>query len=248
MESYSPFFQTLHDERSPTGHLGNGTHSSILRAMVFQDPTFLPLTTGAFADFAVIWDEDHDTRVIKAVELIYRAGFLGSILMIGERKGTLHAIVSEDVKDPKILSSLEDELRLVAQRMEDDPWSSSVRTLDSPDHEIIDDESDKVSLYLRNLKMLWKLGLQLTTMQRLKLRRAAQGIATLSDLTDEQIVAVVKSIAGNSKEATLARAEALWNLGERIKAEKERKVAEAAAQSKKIITIKKPGLSLAPGA
>jgi len=38
MESYSPFFQTLHDERSPTGHLGNGTHASILRAIVFTDP------------------------------------------------------------------------------------------------------------------------------------------------------------------------------------------------------------------
>src|SRR5882757_5583273 len=103
MESYSHFFQTLHDERSPTGRLGNGTHASILRAIVFHDPTLEPLSTGALADFAVIWDEDHDTRVIKAVESIYRAGFLGSLLMIGERKGALNAIVSQGVQDPKLL-------------------------------------------------------------------------------------------------------------------------------------------------
>ena len=120
MESYSHFFQTLHDERSPTGRLGNGTHATILRAIVFRDQALIPLKTGASADLAVIWDEDHDTRVIKAVEAIYRAGFLGSILMIGERKGTLNAIVSESVKDPTLLNILEDKLRAVAKNGDDD--------------------------------------------------------------------------------------------------------------------------------
>src|SRR5713226_167389 len=160
MESYSHFFQTLHDERSPTGHLGKGTHASILRAIVFHGPTLTPLEAGAPADLAVIWDEDHDTRVIKAVELIYRSGFLGSILMIGERKGTLNAIVSEDVQDPKLLSSLEEKLSAVARKMQDDPWSSSLRMLNSPNHEIIDDDDAKVSLYLSNLTMLWQLGVK----------------------------------------------------------------------------------------
>src|SRR5262245_48555542 len=129
MESYSHFFQTLHDEGSPTGHLGNGTHVSILRAIVFHDPNLMELTTGAFADLAVIWDEDHDTRVIKAIESIYRAGFLGSILMIGERQGTLNAVVSEHVQDTTRLSLLEDKLRDVAQKMEGDAWSSSLHRL-----------------------------------------------------------------------------------------------------------------------
>jgi hypothetical protein len=80
--------------------------------------------------------------------------------MIGERKGTLNAIVSEHVQDPKLLSSLVDKLRGVAQRMKGDPWSSSLSMLDSPNHEIIEDDDDKVSLYLANLKMLWQLGVK----------------------------------------------------------------------------------------
>ncbi len=169
MESYSPFLQTLHDEQSPTGHLGNGTHASILRAVVFHDPTLVPLSSGATADFAIIWDQDHDTRVIQAVESIYRAGFLGSILMIGERQGTLNAVVSERVQDPALLTLLEDKLGAIAQKMEGDPWSSSVRKLDSLEHEIIKDQNEKVSLYLANLNMLWQLGVQVSAHDRIRM-------------------------------------------------------------------------------
>ena len=129
MESYSPFFQTLHDERSPTGRLGNGTHATILRAIVFHDPQMRSISRGAEADFAVIWDTDHDTRVIKAVEAIYRAGFLGSMLMVGESKGVLHAIRSRRRDDHGYLKG---RLHEVAQSMEGDPWSSSLHEFSSP--------------------------------------------------------------------------------------------------------------------
>lgn len=222
MELYSPFFQTLHDERSPTGHLGNGTHASILRAVVFHGPTLVPLSIGAFANFAVIWDEDHDTRVIKAVENIYRAGFLGSILMIGERQGTLNAVVSERVQDPKVLLVLEDKLRAVAEKLEGDPWSSSLHRLDSPDHEIIEDENAKVSLYLANLNMLWRLGAQVSAADRIRAKRAASRKSTLSHLTDEQMVAILRSIPGAGDDVEVARVEALLNAAEQMKAKKEK--------------------------
>jgi Bacterial RNA polymerase, alpha chain C terminal domain len=101
MQQYSAFFKTLHDETNPTGYLGPGTHYSILRAVVFHDPMGQPLPEGQFADFAVIWDEDHDTRVIEPIEAIYRQGLLSSLLMFGEHKGSFTAIVSD-----KIASSL----------------------------------------------------------------------------------------------------------------------------------------------
>jgi hypothetical protein len=50
METYSPFFQTVYDEQSPTGHLGTGTHASILRAIVFHDENLVPLTIGSPTD------------------------------------------------------------------------------------------------------------------------------------------------------------------------------------------------------
>ena len=87
MHTYSPFFQTLHDEVYPLGSfLGRNTHYSILRATVFHDEHGRPLADGAqFADFAVIWDGSHDERVIQPIERLYRSGDLSSFIMFGAR-------------------------------------------------------------------------------------------------------------------------------------------------------------------
>src|SRR4051812_20247485 len=74
MQKYSEFFQTLHDEQAPVGYLGRGTHYSILRAVVFSDSLAKPLFDARFLDFAVIWDEDHDARIIEPIQKLYFAG------------------------------------------------------------------------------------------------------------------------------------------------------------------------------
>jgi hypothetical protein len=81
MPKYSEFFQTLYDEQGPTIGLGRGTHYSVLRAVVFHDETGEPLPDARFTDFAIIWDEDHDTRVIDPIEDIYCRGLLPSFRM-----------------------------------------------------------------------------------------------------------------------------------------------------------------------
>src|SRR5260370_21913517 len=91
--SYSAFFQTLHDEAKPVGKIGRGTHYSILRAQVWQDERLKPLKKGMLADFAVIWDEDHDERVIEVIEWLYFEGLLSPIRFIGERKGSLTVLL-----------------------------------------------------------------------------------------------------------------------------------------------------------
>jgi hypothetical protein len=191
----------------------------------------MALTTGAFVDFAVIWDKDHDTRVIKAVENIYRAGFLGSILMIGERQGMLNAIVSEHVQDPKLLSSLEDKLRAVAKKMEGDPWSSSLCRLEGPNHEIIDDLDHRVSLYLTNLKMLWRLGVRVGAQDRKR---------QLPDLTDEQVLAIVKSVPGDTKKAEQTRILLMQSLAKEIEADKERKAGTVQDHAAKVARRLRP--------
>jgi hypothetical protein len=246
MQVYSTFFKTLHDETSPTGHLGRGTHYSVLRAMVFHDSMGRPLPDAHVADFAVIWDEDHDARVIEPIEEIFCRGLLSSFVMFGERKGVFTAIPSKmaippieelpinpaflhrvnelelsirsdnclknegvdyigdlvhkteaellrtqyigrksvnEIKEalaqmglhlgmeilgwPELreqfgnkaahVEILKREIKAICQSL-DDPWPSQVVAIDSPSNPIIDDENEKVHLYLRNLEMLWRLG------------------------------------------------------------------------------------------
>ncbi|HEX3747687.1 MAG TPA: hypothetical protein VHW09_27315 [Bryobacteraceae bacterium] len=159
MRKYSEFFQTLHDEQTPTGTLGRGTHYSIFRAVVFGDEDGNMLGDGRFCDFAVIWDEDHDDRVIEPIEKIYFAGLLPLFLMFGERKGGFTAIAgSGEFPRRELLLS---RLNAITSSLEiGDSWPSQIVDLEDPDNPIISADREKVTLYLSNLMMLWKLGLK----------------------------------------------------------------------------------------
>ncbi|RFF49769.1 hypothetical protein D0A35_12280 [Xanthomonas campestris] len=45
-------------------------------------------------DFSVIWDEDHDTRIIAVIEEMLMAGLLPGVQFIGERKGSLNVVLA----------------------------------------------------------------------------------------------------------------------------------------------------------
>jgi hypothetical protein len=158
MHKYSHYFHTLHDEQAPIGDLGRGTHCSILRAVVFHDAEGAPLIPGRLHDFAVIWDEDHDDRVIEPIQTIYQLGLLPAFIAFGERKGNFSAIVRDDTS-PKRLSLLDDRVNSITQNLVgDDVWPAQVAVIGSPELSIISDRADKVALYLANLNMLWRLG------------------------------------------------------------------------------------------
>jgi len=160
MQKYSEFFQTLHDEQTPTGNLGRGTHYSILRAVVFQDGEGKALSEAEFCDFAVIWDEDHDPRVIEAIQRIYIAGLLPRFAIFGERKGCFTAVITGEFSDESERSRLSERIHAITTNLENDSWPGLSVELESPDNKIIADKPERVSLYLDNLIMLWELGLK----------------------------------------------------------------------------------------
>ena len=162
---YSPFIQTLHDETQPVGHLGRGTHYSVLRVPIWQDQWLNPLPVGSLLDFAVIWDEDHDERVIQAIEDLYFCGLLAPVRFVGERKGSLSVLIDEKTVqawDHAALKSYREAVNEVGQSLED-PWPTTVAAVSSSKHSIIHASNEDVTLYLRNIHMLWFLGAKTNT-------------------------------------------------------------------------------------
>ena len=112
----------------------------------------------------MIWDEDHDTRVIEAIEQIYMSGLLSPVQFIGERKGGLTVIVAAKfyyVETQNYESLIED----ISQGL-DDPWPANVGSFDrspgSP-HQcfieyLIQADEHRALTYLRNIDSLWNLG------------------------------------------------------------------------------------------
>jgi hypothetical protein len=85
--------------------LSAGTHYSVLRVPIWQDEWLNPLAQGLLLDFAVIWDEDHDARVMEAVETLYFSGLLSPVRFIGERKGSLSVLISDETARPIRITS-----------------------------------------------------------------------------------------------------------------------------------------------
>jgi hypothetical protein len=160
MQRYSDYFKTLHDETQPTGHLGRGPHYSILRAVVWQDQYGRPLSEGQYLDFAIVWDEDHDVRIIEAIETLYLKGLLSPAIIFGERKGSLTVVMPDDVRAKYSNIEFQKYLKKVKEfgQVSPDYWQNNVTTIDDDYNEITCTYGSV--LYLKNLQELWKLGVK----------------------------------------------------------------------------------------
>jgi hypothetical protein len=108
-------------------------------------------------DFAIIWDEDHDERVIQVVEEIHKGGRLASFLFFGERKGTFTALLSDEAKP--LQEHLHKWVAAIAAEVQGDAWTTAVGVLGDPQAKPINDDEESVELYLRSLARQWRLGL-----------------------------------------------------------------------------------------
>lgn len=170
---YSNLFSCIYNEQAAVGQLGRGTHYSVFRAVEWLDVLRTPISPAQVHDFTVIWDEDHDTRVIDVIERIYMAGLLSPIQFIGERKGTLTVIVAANfyfggIPDIEIYKK---QLQTICDgAAHGDYWPVEVGMFDRSPHfaptephqtdvcGIINDKKHRVVTYLRNIDSLWHLG------------------------------------------------------------------------------------------
>lgn len=89
---YSTLFHCLYDQEfAPSTHF---PRYSIFRAVDSRDVTQQPVARPRVHDFAVIWDEDDDTRIIAVIEEMLMEGLLPGVQFIGEHKGMLTIILA----------------------------------------------------------------------------------------------------------------------------------------------------------
>jgi len=166
---YSHLFSCLHDEPAPVGRLGRGAHHSVFRSVQWHDIGGDPLDRGRVHDFAVIWDEDHDERVIRVIERLHIAGLLWPIVFIGERKGVVTILFAQ--MDGPLQDNKSDHLtriREIAEDAAEDSWTlqtswfQRVEVLEEGTAYngagIINDDDWRVAGYLQGIDALWQLG------------------------------------------------------------------------------------------
>jgi len=169
--SYSQLFSCLYDQSEPVGSLGRGTHHTVFRAVTSLDKDLMPLDHPKLHDFVVIWDEDHDERVIPVVEGLLMQGLLAPVLFIGERKGTLNVIVDDALFTDSSVN-IDEYIKAVGEVCEansdGDYWPTEVVSLKrgalgldgSELGGIVNDQNVRVLTYLRAIDVLWRLGIK----------------------------------------------------------------------------------------
>jgi len=159
MNTRSTLFHFVYDETEPVGLIGRGTHYSVARVPEWRNALLHGTNTAFIHRFAIIWDEDHDQRVVPVLEKLYLGGLLAPVLYAGERKGTLSLILDPSVKDSSArFVHLYEKLAKELVTPDEDYWPVEV-ALKGDGTRIIADADERVDTYLRNIDVLWSLGL-----------------------------------------------------------------------------------------
>lgn len=166
--AYSQIFACLYDQSAPVGELGRGTHHSVFRSIEWREIDGDFRDSGREHNFAVIWDEDHDDRIIQLIESLHMTGLLWPIVFIGERKGVVTILTWQDIDPTKERGDWwQVTTEIVAHAIRNDPWTVEYGTfwrdpankgkMTDP-RKIIDDDIDLVHAYLQSIDVLWQLG------------------------------------------------------------------------------------------
>ncbi|MDD2133223.1 hypothetical protein [Pseudomonas kurunegalensis] len=152
LPKYSDFFRTEHDEQRNVASIA--AHYSVLSI-----PSFIS-STGAIKiqRVAIIWDADHDERVIDVLEAAYFENLVGPVLFIGEYKGAVSVIVNSDRINKNEISEYEEQWRRICDdAVQDDKFRLDVMTTE----EYVKTADEKLQpilcTYLKFIKDAWGL-------------------------------------------------------------------------------------------
>lgn len=184
---YSPFLHCIYDEPAPTGYIGRGTHYSVVQALCWRSEKGELRQQASVQNVAIIWDEDHDERIIPCIEALHMAGLLYAIAMIGERKGgitiVLKSMCAAYMSKAQMSAYKEEVTRTIDQVVNDehgDYWNtefgafSETPSMNEPGYstfhrQLINDDVHKVDTYIRNIDNLWDVDVYLTAAEKSRL-------------------------------------------------------------------------------
>lgn len=164
---YSSFFHCLFDQpRAPNGGCWGGY--SVFRAIDARDVRQRPTQTPQVHDFAVLWDEDHDTRIIAVIEEMLMAGMLPGVQFIGERKGYITVLLAPPTHEIDTQAYAE-RISNFTDLINGDYWSCEVGMFDNRPENLITQHQCELGSILRTdavtthaflltIDQMWQLG------------------------------------------------------------------------------------------
>lgn len=169
MYQYSTLFSCLYNEYRPEGTLGRGTHHAVFRAPLWFDWQGRKYDAFRVHDFAILWDENEDARIIQFLEQVYAQGLLSPLRFVGKRNNVLTAVSSAgpsaEGNDENEAMAYHNALDAVATAMKQ-PFEVRAANFDRERGELgqsstsifYDARDERLSKYLAEIDTKWQLG------------------------------------------------------------------------------------------
>lgn len=149
---YSYFFRTEYDEQRDIGVL-EAHHSVLSVPCLNKEESGLDVQR-----IAVIWDEDHDERVIPVLEAGCFKGLLRDVLFIAEHKGAVSIIMNESTKPFARKARQKRWQEICDAVVENDEFSVDVMSKEEYVQTLVDSLQPMYENYLNHICDVWNLG------------------------------------------------------------------------------------------
>jgi hypothetical protein len=168
VRQYSDRITCIYDEQESLTNLGHGTHYSIFTSSNYHWSKTKSINEYVTHIFAIIWDADHDIRIIKTIEQLHDANLLWPISFIGEHSNwvtVLYGSKTMGAVEPD--NNYEIEISDIIERNEYSEWMYNYNFYQNPGDrpadqlfrtDIVRDCTWRSGAYIQGIDALWQLG------------------------------------------------------------------------------------------
>lgn len=163
-QSYSTLFACIYDQTGSAAAVGGNPPYSVLRSTQARDRDGRGCRRMTLHDFVVVWDDDHDERVIHVLERLHMAGILWPLVFASENRGNLTLLYQGNLDLPP---GYEDEVRSICNGDLGDSWNVRLVPFNRPsvfdfntDVNAVPGAGENAISYLCSIDRQWKLGLR----------------------------------------------------------------------------------------
>lgn len=158
MRQRSPCFEMIYDESAPANLIGSDIHYSVVQCLQWFDTNGKQFQDGRakLQDIGILWDGDHDTRVMDVLAAAYLRKLLAPVLFINEHKGHLTILLDSSQKIVDEETYRKSWLDCLAYS--NDNWTMAIDLMEVPS-EISGLRGDALRTYLQNIGNMWLIGL-----------------------------------------------------------------------------------------
>ncbi|WP_157078277.1 hypothetical protein [Sphingobium abikonense] len=169
---YSNLFSCLYDQKGSIETNGGNPPYSVFRSTQSRNKAGDTTCEMTIHDFAVIWDEDHDERVICAIERLHLLGLLWPVVIAFESRGLLTLVLQGDLPVPENYRSL---AHNACNNGLNDVWQTKLATYNrphpfhfQPNQNTLPDFDPDAASFVFAIDRQWKLGLREKPLVELK--------------------------------------------------------------------------------